>query len=52
VRPPLWALLLEAADGDPLRAMEIEENVSAEWWYRWLTWYSEKANAQPKSNDD
>ena len=32
----MWGLLLEAAGYDPLRAMEIEENITQEWWERWL----------------
>jgi len=28
--------LLEAANYDPLRAMEIEEGISEEWWTRWF----------------
>ena len=33
---PDWVLVLEAAGHDPLRAMEIEEKLSREWWDRWL----------------
>lgn len=32
------ALLLEAANGDPLRAQVIEAKVSGEWWETWLAW--------------
>lgn len=35
-RVPLWLMTLEAAGYDPLRAMEIEERVSQEWWDRYL----------------
>ena len=33
---PTWILLLEAAGYDPLRAMEIEDKISQEWWERWM----------------
>ena len=33
---PYWYLILEAANGDPLRAQEIEVNISQEWWERWM----------------
>jgi hypothetical protein len=29
-------LILEAANYDPLRAQEIEKELSFEWWDRWL----------------
>lgn len=31
-RAPLWLLILEAAQFDPLRAQEIEEGLKGEWW--------------------
>jgi hypothetical protein len=34
--PPTWALILEAAGWDPLRAQEIEKHLSQTWWARWL----------------
>jgi hypothetical protein len=36
------------ADGDPLRASEIFENISAEWWNYWIVWRSEKNKAESK----
>jgi hypothetical protein len=44
--PPEWAIILEAAHGDPLRAQEIEESVSAEWWHRWLADRNTRAEVQ------
>jgi len=38
-------LILEAANNDPLRAMEIEEKVTAEWWAYWQTFKKELAEA-------
>lgn len=32
---PQWAVILEAANHDPLRAMEIEAKVSQTWWSRY-----------------
>jgi len=29
-------LILEAAGYDPLRAQEIEERLTQEWWDRWI----------------
>jgi len=34
---PLWFQVLAAAEFDPLRAQEIEERLSMEWW----TYYRE-----------
>lgn len=36
--PPLWMLILEAADNDPLQAQRIEAEVTETWWYRYLCW--------------
>lgn len=44
-RAPLWASILSAANGDPLRAMEIEERVSEEWWARWQAYSRAQAAA-------
>lgn len=33
---PLWAFLLDAANGDPLRAQELEANLEPEWWEYFL----------------
>lgn len=43
MRVPMWVAVLEAAGGDPLRAMEIEERISEEWWERWVAFDHEKA---------
>jgi len=43
--PPIWAVILEAANYDPLRAQEIEERVNAQWWSRWLADRTERVNA-------
>jgi hypothetical protein len=42
---PIWALILEAAQGDPLRASEIEANLTQEWWEYWRVWRNETAKA-------
>jgi len=31
----MWVLILEAASGDPLRAQEIEETLTKEWWLKY-----------------
>jgi hypothetical protein len=36
---PLEILILTAAKGDPLRAQEIEENLTPDWWEWWLADY-------------
>jgi len=46
--PPEWALILEAAGYDPLRAMEIEERIDQEWWQRWLVDRDARVSAQNK----
>jgi len=28
------------ANGDPLRAKEIYEQIDARWWHYWMTWSS------------
>ena len=43
---PSWVAILEAAEGDPLRAMEIEEEISQEWWERYALWNKLKAEGQ------
>lgn len=35
-----------AADGDPLRAQEIDENISEEWWMRWQEYNTATNRAQ------
>lgn len=42
---PMWAQAMAAAKGDPLRAMEIEERLSEEWFWRWRAWDEEQARA-------
>lgn len=43
---PQWALVLIAADGDPLRAQEIEDDLNAKWYYRWLTFREARSGAR------
>lgn len=43
---PIWVVTLEAASGDPLRAQEIEDQVSELWWTRLLVYRRETARAQ------
>lgn len=43
---PYWVDVLEMADGDPLRAMEIETGVSARWYGRAQVWREAIAEAQ------
>lgn len=45
-RAPLWASILLAANGDPLRAQEIEERVTEEWWERWKVWTDAQGEAK------
>ncbi len=42
---PVWALAFDAANGDPLRAQEIEEQVSERTWMRYLAYRREQARA-------
>ena len=42
---PLEIILLEAANGDPLRAMEIEDRLPLRWW----KWYVVNRNAMAKA---
>lgn len=46
--PPVWAVILSMAQGDPLRAQEIEEGLTEEWWFRWLAWNSEMNRAEER----
>jgi hypothetical protein len=39
---------MTAAEGDPLRAQELENEVSQYWWERWLVYREEQAKAQKK----
>jgi hypothetical protein len=39
-------LLLEAAGYDPLRAQEIDENITELWWERWLYDREQRIKAQ------
>ena len=32
---PLWVSILEAANGDPLRAQELEETLTKDWWLKY-----------------
>jgi len=38
-------MILEAAGYDPLRAQEMETQLSEEWWERWLADRNERVNA-------
>ena len=40
-----------AANGDPLRAQEIEENISAEWWLRWREYNTATTRANKMLNN-
>ena len=39
-------LILEAANGDPLRASELERELTQGWWERYLVYRIEKAQAE------
>ena len=53
VEVPLWVSILQAASGDPLRAQELEEKLSATWWRRYQEYVREqnKAIEEMKSSD-
>jgi hypothetical protein len=36
---------MEAAQGDPLRAQEIEERLSETWFERWMAWRQASSEA-------
>ena len=38
-------MILEAANGDPLRAQEIDEKLGREWWEYYLVYSHEKTQA-------
>jgi hypothetical protein len=42
---PEWAMALDMARGDPLRAKEIFENIDEEWTLRWSVWRDETRKA-------
>jgi hypothetical protein len=44
----LWHFILEAGGYDPLRAQEIEAQVSQEWWERWWVDREERIRAAPR----
>lgn len=44
-------LMLEAANGDPLRAQQIEDELRRDWWYYWLTYAKEKSEAASEKGD-
>ena len=35
VEVPFWVLILEAAKGDPLKAQELEEGLTKDWWMKY-----------------
>jgi hypothetical protein len=43
VEMPIWALCLDMAHGDPLRAKQIFLEVDSEWVDRWMVWRKERA---------
>jgi hypothetical protein len=43
---PLWFLLLDITEGDPLKAAEIEENIDQEWWERLQIYRTEVSKFQ------
>ena len=47
--PPLWLMILDAAQGDPLKAQEIEAGLSSYWWERWLIYRKEQGNAERRA---
>jgi hypothetical protein len=47
---PLWLMILEAAGWDPLRAQEMEANLSERWWMNYLA-YREGASRAAGNED-
>jgi hypothetical protein len=43
---PLWVSVLEAAKGDPLRAQQIEKELTGYWWERWVLYQRESTKAE------
>jgi hypothetical protein len=43
---PEWAICLDMAQGDPLRAKEIYEKLDRRWFMRWAVWIKEKRDAK------
>jgi hypothetical protein len=41
---PIELLILAAAGNDPLRAQELEEKLSPEWWFWWSVNQEAKAH--------
>lgn len=39
---PMWLVLMTLADGDPLRAQEMEQQLSAEWLAQGIAYVSER----------
>jgi len=48
---PRWVVILNAADGDPLRAQEIESELNQYWWEHWLVYREEQGKAQAKMSE-
>ena len=46
VAVPSWVAIMEAADGDPLRAQQLEDEISQSWWERYMLWAKLKAEGQ------
>lgn len=47
---PPWVSILEAANFDPLRAQQIETDLTQYWWDRWLLYTKENRAAQVASD--
>lgn len=43
---PIWMLILEAAHFDPLRAQEMEAELSERWWKNYLAYRHEASAVQ------
>ncbi len=48
----MWAVVLEAANGDPLRAMQMEVELSEEWWVRYVQARRARAEAEQALKDN
>ena len=43
---PSWVAIMEAADGDPLKAQQIEDEINQVWWERYALWNKLKSEGQ------
>lgn len=46
----MWAVILDLANGDPLRAMEMEDRLSREWFDNAMMYRGEIAKLQKEKN--